>query len=235
MGDKLYIVIPAYNEKDTIEEVINDWYPVIEKIGADSRLIIINDGSTDDTFHVMEKYAKSLKQFVPLTKKNSGHGATLLYGYKYAISHGADFIFQTDSDGQTLSEEFWPFWELRNQYKMIIGQRCKREDGKERIFVTKVLKVVIRICFGVIVPDANTPFRLMQASTLKQVLPLIPVDFNLANVIISVIYAKKNLSTKYIPITFRPRQGGINSLNLLKIFRIGKKAIKDFRSINKAI
>ena len=43
--DKLYIVIPAYNEEDNIVSVINDWYPVVEKIGNGSRLLIIDDGS----------------------------------------------------------------------------------------------------------------------------------------------------------------------------------------------
>ena len=47
--DKLYIVIPAYNEQDNIEQVINDWYPVIEKHNGNgqSRLIVIDDGSKD--------------------------------------------------------------------------------------------------------------------------------------------------------------------------------------------
>lgn len=51
--EKLYIVIPAYNERETIKDVINDWYPVVEKVGADSRLVIINDGSKDDTYEIM--------------------------------------------------------------------------------------------------------------------------------------------------------------------------------------
>lgn len=54
-------------------------------------------------------------------------------------------------------------------------------------------------------------------------------------VIISIIYAKKKLSVKYIPIIFLPRQGGVNSINLKKINKIGIKALKDFRMINKEI
>ncbi len=46
---------------------------------------------------------------------------------------------------------------------MVIGYRNKRQDGCSRVFVTKVLKLVIWICFGVKVTDANTPFRLMNA------------------------------------------------------------------------
>lgn len=49
----------------------------------------------------MEERAKSLPLFQPLTKQNEGHEPTVLYGYRYALEHGADYIFQTDSDGQT--------------------------------------------------------------------------------------------------------------------------------------
>lgn len=235
--DKLYIVIPAYNEEENIENVINDWYPVVEKVGGESRLVIINDGSKDNTYEIMMKIKeeKGLTMFQPMTKENGGHGATILFGYHYAIEQGADYIFQTDSDGQTLPDEFWQFWEERAQYDMLIGHRSKREDGSSRVFVTKTLKFVIKLCFGVTVTDANTPFRVMKVSTLKEYIGLIPKDYNLSNVIISVIYAKKNLKVKYIPITFRQRQGGVNSINIRKICAIGKQAVKDFKVIGKTI
>lgn len=170
-----------------------------------------------------------------VTKPNGGHGATVLSAYHYAIEHGADYIFQTDSDGQTLPSEFEQFWNLRNDYDMVIGWRKGRQDGASRVFVTKTLKFVIKLCFGVTVTDANTPFRLMKADTLKRHIDLVPKDFNLSNVLISVIYAKKKLAVKYIPITFRPRQGGVNSINFKKIVGIGKQAVKDFRQIGKSL
>lgn len=233
--DKLYIVIPAYNEEENIKKVIMDWYPVVEKIGNGSKLVIIDDGSRDASYEIMCKAADELTALTALTKSNSGHGATVLYGYKYAIDAGADYIFQTDSDGQTLPEEFWQFWAMRKDYDMVIGQRKGRQDGLSRIFVTKTLKLVLLLCFHVIVTDANTPFRLMKADRLKEQISLVPENFNLSNVLISVIYAKKKLAVKYLPITFRPRQGGVNSINMKKIFKIGKQAFKDFIYLNKHI
>lgn len=230
---KLYIVIPAYNEKDTIREVIEQWYSVVEKIGEDSRLVVVDDGSRDNTYHIMLDSAKNRPQFIPLTKENGGHGATILFAYEYAIKNGADYIFQTDSDGQTDPEEFWQFWRLREDYDMIIGHRNARQDGFSRIIVTKVLKMALKLCFGVKILDANTPFRLMKADTLEKNISLIPKDFNLSNVMISVIYVKKKLKIKFIPITFKPRQGGINSINMKKIMKIGIQALRDFRNINK--
>lgn len=235
--DKLFIVIPAYNEEENIKAVIDDWYPIIERYNGnrESRLVIVDDGSKDNTYAIMQEYAKDRPLFTPITKPNAGHGATVLYAYHYALEKGADYIFQTDSDGQTLPSEFADFWNQREQYDMVIGHRNKREDGISRVFVTKTLKLVIQMCFGVSVTDANTPFRLMKASTLNENIGLVPKDFNLSNVIISVIYAEKKLAVKYIPITFRPRQGGVNSINLPKIFGIGKQALGDFSAIQKVL
>lgn len=237
MKNTLYIIIPAYNESANIMNVINDWYPVIEKHNANqtSRLVIIDDGSKDNTFSIIAHAAESRPLLKPIRKSNSGHGATVLFGYRYALTMNPDFIFQTDSDGQTRPEEFEQFWEKRNNYDMVIGWRKGRQDGLSRVFVTKTLRAVIRLCFGVHVKDANTPYRLMKASTLEKYIDFVPDDFNLSNVILSVIYAKKNCKVKYIPITFRSRQGGINSINLRKIIGIGRQALKDFRHINKAL
>ena len=235
--DKLYIVIPAYNESANIETVIEEWYPIVEAHNGngESRLLIIDDGSKDDTYAIIQKCSEEKPLIQPITKPNSGHGATVLYGYRCALEQGAEYIFQTDSDGQTRPEEFENFWQQREQNDMVIGWRNTREDGASRVFVTRTLKLVIRLCFGVSVTDANTPFRLMKAQTLSQYIDQIPQDFNLSNVILSVIYAKRGCAVKYIPITFRPRQGGVNSINMKRIFKIGKQALKDFRQINKAL
>ena len=235
--DILYIVIPAYNEEENIVQVITDWYPVIEAHdgGGASRLVVIDDGSKDSTYAILQREAKNRPLLCPLTKPNGGHGATVLYGYHYALEHGADYVFQTDSDGQTLPEEFEPFWAMRDTVDMVIGWRKGRQDGASRVFVTKTLKTVIKLCFGVTVKDANTPYRLMKAETLKEYIDLIPQDFNLSNVLLSVIYQKKGCRVQYIPITFRPRQGGVNSINMKKIFKIGEQAFADFRRLNEVI
>ncbi len=235
MGDCLYIVIPAYNEEETIRQVVDDWYPVVEKAGAESRLVIINDGSRDSTYKTLCECAKTHPALVPMTKENSGHGSTLLHGYHYALQQNADYIFQTDSDGQTLPDEFAAFWEQRERYDMLIGYRNKREDGFSRVVVTKVLKFVIKLCFKVSVKDANTPFRLMKAKTLEAEIAYVPEDFFLSNVLLTVLFTKHGRRLFYIPITFRPRQGGKNSINLRRIFKIGRQSLSDFRELNKKI
>ncbi|MBO5198987.1 MAG: glycosyltransferase family 2 protein [Lachnospiraceae bacterium] len=226
--DTLYIVMPAYNEEANIKEIIKEWYPIIEERSADSRLVIIDDGSRDMTWQILSKEADKRPKLIALTKPNGGHGAAVLFGYRYAIEQGADYIFQTDSDGQTLPSEFAAFWRRRKRYAMVIGKRSSRQDGFLRKVVSFVLRLTCFVCFQVSLPDVNTPYRLMKAEALKEALALIPEDYNLANVMVSVIFAKKEFPIRYLPITFRPRQGGVNSINMKKIGTIGVRAVKDF-------
>lgn len=231
----LYIIIPAYNEEENITQVAKEWHEVVSSVNKESRLVIINDGSSDDTEMMLKSLKLELSQLEVVTKTNSGHGATALFGYKFALDHGADYIFQTDSDGQTLSSEFLQFWDLREQYSALVGYRNQRQDGLSRVLVTKTLRFVLWFIFGVWVTDANTPYRLMNRQILEQYMPKVPKDFNLSNVILTLCFVKYKESIKFIPITFRPRQGGLNSINFKKIIGIGKKALKDFRMIKKAL
>lgn len=233
--DNLYIVIPAYNEEMNIESVAREWHEVVAKIGGQSKLVIINDGSKDKTYEKLCDLKKDLPFLEPITKPNGGHGATVLYGYNYAIKNKADYIFQTDSDGQTLPSEFWEFWDSRKEYSAQIGHRNNRQDGFSRVFVTKTLKLVLWGVFRLNITDANTPFRLIERKTIEKYINQIPKDFNLSNVMLTVLLVKNKENIKFRPITFRPRQGGVNSINMRRITKIGIKAVSDFREIKRNI
>jgi glycosyltransferase involved in cell wall biosynthesis len=227
--------MPAYNEEANIRSVAEEWHEIIVRTGIQSRLVIIDDGSKDHTCQILQELSKKLPQLISLTKSNGGHGAAILYGYNYALENKADYVFQTDSDGQTVPMEFWPFWEQRNEYSALIGYRNHREDGLFRIFVTKVLKLILWFVFQLNIADANVPFRLIKAEILRKYISKMSSGFHLSNVILAVCLIKYNENVKFIPITFKSRQGGVNSINFLKIIKIGRKAVKDFIIIEKEI
>lgn len=232
--EKIYFVMPAYNEGENIVETVRGWYPIVEKVnnknGVEARLVIADDGSKDDTYQKMMELSSCGKfpLFEPLTKPNGGHGQTVLFLYRHALANGADYIFQTDSDGQTNPEEFMQLYENRNHYDFQIGYRKGRQDGIGRVFVTKVLRFLVWLVFRVWVSDANAPFRLMQKNKLQSIMDVIPEDYFLCNVVISAIAKKRGYKMKFYPITFKPRQKGVNSINFKRIVKIGIRAVKDF-------
>lgn len=227
--NSLYIVMLAYNEQETIKDVVEQWYPILEGKAENSRLVIADGGSTDKTHEVLlllkEKYPKL--EIISNTLKQ--HGPKLIALYKYAIDNGIDYVFQTDSDGQTNPDEFDEFWSLREKYDIVTAYRPERGDGKARAFVEKIVCLLLRIYFGVKVPDANAPFKLMKTTVVDRYIGRHRGNYNLPNIMLTTFFVFYKESIAFRAITFKPRQGGVNSINIPKIVGIGWNALKDFR------
>lgn len=233
--DNLYIVMPAYNEEENISNVIKQWYPLLCDKGELSRLVVADSGSTDATHSILKELQKTLPKLVLLENTDKQHGPKLMALYNYAICQESDFIFQTDSDGQTNPEEFTAFWEMRNMYNGIFGYRKKRGDGKIRAFVEYIVCVLLKIFFHVNIPDANAPFRLMKTKSVKKYLYKLPLNYNIPNIMITTyfMYFKEKVAFKQI--SFKPRQCGINSINIPKIIKIGWKSLGEFYNLKRQI
>ena len=232
--DTLYIVMPAYNEEANIESVVKQWYPILQDKSEDSRLVIADSGSKDKTHEILERLkATDYPKLHILSTTNQYHGPKVIALYDYAIKNGADYIFQTDSDGQTNPAEFSAFWDEREDYVGIFGNRTVRGDGKDRAFVEDVVCILLKMYFSVNIPDANAPFRLMKTDTVKKYLYKMQSDYELPNIMITTFFAKNKETIKFEEISFKPRQAGTNSINIPRIVKIGWKALGDFRSFKK--
>jgi glycosyltransferase involved in cell wall biosynthesis len=227
--------MPAYNEEENIEEVVSSWYPVLEGKSPESRLVVADAGSKDKTHEILLRMKETMPQIDIISDTGTFHGPKVIALYNYAIANGADYIFQTDSDGQTLPEEFGAFWDMRTAYKGIFGHRKVRGDGKSRAFVEKVVCFLLKLYFHVKVPDANAHFRLMNAQTVAKYIGRLDKDYNLPNIMMTTYFSYYGEEMTFKEVTFRPRQGGTNSINIKKIIKIGWKALKDFHDLKKAM
>lgn len=234
MMDKLIIVMPVYNEEANIDKTIKDWHP-ITSLGKDSKLLLINDGSKDKSLELIQKAQNTYPNLIYIDKENEGHGPSILRGYKKALELGADYVFQTDSDGQTNPEEFYAFWENKELFDVQIGCRRNRGDGFSRKIVSFVLRLVLFFYFRVWTLDPNTPFRLFNKKSLKRFLPLIPDDFLLTNAALSAFAQYDESRVSYKNITFKPRVAGTNSINLKRILSIAVQTIKELKSLRVAM
>ena len=234
--DSLYIVMPAYNEAKNIETVVRDWYPILGDKAENSRLIIADYGSKDDTHGILEGLIQNgFPKLEILETTNQFHGPKVIALYKHAITNKVDYVFQTDSDGQTNPAEFEEFWNIRNQYSGIFGNRTVRGDGKDRALVEKIVCLLLKLYFGVDIPDANAPFRLLRTDVLEKYITRLEDDYNLPNIMISTFfcYYKENYCFKEI--SFRSRSNGVNSINMKKIIKIGIEALGEFRRFRKGM
>lgn len=231
MSESLYIVMPTYNEEANIRNVVEEWYPILKNGDENSRMVISDGGSTDKTLEMLYELQGIYPKLIVIPKPGTDHGTKVILLYRYAIANNADWIFQTDSDGQTVPDEFTGFWRERFSYDIIMGNRIKRGDGAGRKVVENVLRVYLKIFFGVMVPDANAPFRLMKSKIVDKYIWLMPEDFNLPNAILAACFTRYNENITFKKITFQPRQGGKNHMNYRRIFKIGFDSIKNFSRI----
>ncbi|MBN2493451.1 MAG: glycosyltransferase family 2 protein [Deltaproteobacteria bacterium] len=225
------IVMPAYNEQESLGAAIEEWSAVAVRI--DGTLVVVNDGSTDGTLGIMRTAVERHDNLVVLDKDHGGHGQSCLLAYRWAIAKGYAWIFQTDSDGQTCGQDFLACWPERERFDFIFGLRKDRGDGPGRVFISRGLQLVIRAVFGIWVPDANVPFRLMRARALEPFCRRIPPDLFLANAYLSTLVAKESRSVCWRPIRFGPRKGGVPSVRWARFVRVGLRVAREFHELRR--
>lgn len=224
-GKELLMVFPAYNEEESLPEVVKEWLPVAQRVNGD--MLFIDDGSSDRTPEILQTLAQAHPEILFMRQANRGHGQTCLVGYRYAITEGYTWVFQTDSDGQTQPQDFAKFWACREQADFVFGARVKRDDSPVRAVISRVLRVVIYATFGERVIDANVPYRLMKVAPLANVLPHIPQQMYLANAFLTVLLAK-TYPLKWVGIGFSPRRGGHSSVSWRRLVLLSWKVCYEF-------
>jgi hypothetical protein len=136
-------------------------------------------------------------------------------------------VFQTDSDGEIEAASFPILWLARERFDFLAGERRGRISQMHRKVLTGGSRAVVALFFGRAVADVNSPFRLMRGTWLRAVLPLIPSDAAVPNIILTGLAATTGARTFATPVQHVTRRTGKTSLNLRRIARIAFRAVID--------
>ncbi len=159
------IVLPAYNEADNIEATVLAWTAVVKKMGVSAEIIVVNDGSSDQTETVLASLCDHNCILRVITHaSNKGYGAALVTGFKAAESH---WTFFTDSDGQFNPDDFERLWTRRPEADLVLGYRERRSDPPIRKLNAWLWGQYVRRVFSVDVRDLNCAFKLFPTKTLQ--------------------------------------------------------------------
>ncbi len=209
--NNLWVVMPVYNEEESIEKVLREWVPALEKLNGNYVFCVLNDGSKDDTVKKINTLVDEFPHIKLINKPNTGHGKTCILGYQMAIENGAEWVFQIDSDGQCDARYFEHMVTFTNRHRCIYGIRKTREDGMKRVIVSYFVSLFTFAATGKWIPDANVPYRLMHREVVKKFVYEVPEEFYLANIFVSLCCTKLS-KIKWVPIHFRERIGGVASV-----------------------
>jgi dolichol-phosphate mannosyltransferase len=222
----LAIVIPVYNEEQRLPVLLEDWQPLFRNSGVPYKLILIDDGSKDNSLGLLQRLAADDPSLEVHTQPNAGHGPAILKGYRLAAAE-ADWVFQIDSDHQLETDAFPQLWAQRAGYDLLLGQRREKNASPGRRWISRLSKWSVRWFFGPAVRDVNSPYRLMRSECLLAALEKIPANSFAPNVLITSWFIRKK---RRIFVTgVDARTTGVRSSRMSRYFFIG--ALRSFQQL----
>ncbi|MGQ9599165.1 MAG: glycosyltransferase family 2 protein [Anaerolineae bacterium] len=215
------LVLPAYNEADNIEPLIAEAVPALEANAEDYEIIVVDDGSKDETAAVTRRVMEANPR-VRLVQhlKNQGFGAAVFSGFTHAVK---DWIFYTDADRQFVLSELARFVPLMDQADLIAGYRAPRRDPILRVLYGKGWSLLCTLLFGYTVRDVDCGFKLFRREIVEQLAPRI--ESRGATFSIEWLVRAKRAGYRFaeLPVTHRPRvagsQTGANIRVITRAFR----------------
>jgi glycosyltransferase involved in cell wall biosynthesis len=165
---KVALVIPAYNEGKVIKDVIKGLGDVFKKSPYDFQIIVVDDGSKDDT---AEQAAAAGAHVIPHVL-NMGSGGATATGLSYALQKGFDIATTSDADGQHAPEDVLQGVKtlIKGNVDLLIGSRLIDKKGMSRVkrLGNKGLSVITYLLFGVNVTDSQSGLRIFSKNALTK-------------------------------------------------------------------
>ena len=224
--ERLCVILPVYNEEAVVGDVLRKWDEELGRLGIDYVIRPYNDGSKDGSLRVMSEFADAHKRVEVRNKANSGHGPTILIGYREAAQDGFHWIFQIDSDDEMGPEKFGDFWFRRGEYDFLVGRRDGRKQALSRKIVSFFSRLCVRMFYGKSVWDVNSPYRLMRVSAFKELYNAIPITTFAPNVILTGLAARYGLRCYETRV---PQHDHTTGSGRLRKWKLLKAAVVSFR------
>jgi len=202
---KLSVIIPVFNEKATIEEIIKK----VKKVPVEKEIIVVDDGSTDGTSNILKKVAEEKKTNneikIILKEKNEGKGSAIREGLKYA---NGDVVVIQDADLEYEPSDWIKMLKVMDEKKadVVYGSRVLGR-GKKSSFVFylggRTLSIITNFLYRAEITDEPTCYKMFRTETIKN-LSLKCKGFEFCPEVTAKI-RKKGIKIYEVPIHYNPR------------------------------
>lgn len=170
--DKISILIPAFNEEENILLTVKETIAVFDDLGKDYEVIIIDDGSHDNTYNIVKKEFDQFNDKVKIEKytPNQGKGFAIKYGFNFVTG---DYVLFLDADLDLHPSQIAKFLHLMEKEKadIVMGSKMHKDSivdySPGRRFYCMGYYFLIRLLFGLPVKDTQTGFKLFKYEALK--------------------------------------------------------------------
>ncbi|HVF69970.1 MAG TPA: glycosyltransferase family 2 protein [Xanthomonadales bacterium] len=207
---ELSIFFPFWDEQDNIENVVRPAISVVEKYAEKWEIIMVDDGSADDTLQIAKRLASEDPRLKVVSHKpNRGYGAALRGGFQSATY---DLVAFTDGDGQFDISEIEKFLDKITEADIVIGFRKKRSDKNlgKRLLLMNLLKIWDLLLFRFYFRDIDCGFKMFRRDAINKISPLRSEGAMITTEILAKAKRKK-LRIKEVGVTHYPRIKGHQS------------------------
>lgn len=161
------VFFPCYNEQENVGRTVEKALDVLEKLNADFEVIIVDDGSSDNTGQIADEIAGGHGRVkVVHHGRNLGYGAALQSGFKAAAK---ELVFYTDGDGQFDINEMPPLLSLMDQYDIVSCYRLNRRDPIIRKINGWCWTRLVCLLFGMKIRDIDCAFKLYKREIFDRI------------------------------------------------------------------
>lgn len=199
--ERVSIIIPAYNEKETIGGVLSEVEKVMKKSNWEYELIVVDDGSNDGTGRVAKRKGARLISH----PSNRGYGASLKTGIRNAKN---DLILITDADGTYPAKEIPRLLKEMKDYDMMVGARTGEEVRMP--FFRRPAKFFLNRLAGYLserkILDINSGLRAFKKEVALKYFHILPAKFSFTTTL-TLAFLSDDYLVKYIPIDYHKRRG----------------------------
>jgi dolichol-phosphate mannosyltransferase len=216
----IVIVIPTYNERESIESLIRE----VLSLSLDLNILVVDDNSPDGTGAIVSKLAEESSKVRLLTrKKRKGRGSAGVDGFKTALEMGADLIIEMDADFSHHPRHIPDLVANAKNYHVVLGSRfvpggADRDRGLLRQMVTRLAGLYVRTSLGIKIRDVSSGYRCFR----KEVFEKVDLDDMISAgpaIVLEILYkvCLNGFSVKEVPIIFEDRRQGQTKLDTITL------------------
>jgi glycosyltransferase involved in cell wall biosynthesis len=214
----LWVVLPALNEAENLRVLVPRIAAEVETFAPGGRILVVDDGSTDDTGKVMAELMGELPAVaVEPVRHNQGKAAALQRGFRRALEYDADVIVMMDADGQDDPAELGRLLErIDAGADLVTGARLVRKDRFVKRTTSRVYNRATGAISGAPGRDFNSGFKAMRADVARDLLPMLYGDMHRY---LTVIAHGLGYSVTEVAVQHHPRMSGSSKYGLARFWR----------------
>ncbi len=234
LDSKIALIMPVYNEVDTIENTVRELHQKVQTKMENVDVWVFEDGSTDGTKEVLCKLGKELPRFHAETSpQKKGYPRAMKEAFLKINPNKYDYVVAIDSDGQYEPEDFFKLWSIMqsDSTDIVMGRRMARREPPYRKLLSRGLQVLERVMFPIKCKDVTSVMRLMKVDLAHEIVREVkfsPYNFWLE---FTARMSLKGYKITEIPISYRERVGGSKVYSVKKMPKVVLSEFQALRAV----